>query len=90
MLKLPWNFPKLKEGDHVLICKHVYENDYRGRLHWDKGGEFTRDDGTKGTCVAFLFCDPDRRRDPRSVDFIEYFWAKDKFHCCDTHKGIPA
>lgn len=44
------------DGDRLLICKHVFEDHYRGRLQSDGGGDFGRGDGSKGACSRSLHC----------------------------------
>jgi len=46
----------LKEDDDLLICKHVFEDHYRGKLYSYVGGKFTREDGSTGECKFTLLC----------------------------------
>lgn len=70
---------------HVLLCKHLADGSCRKAAGWSFGKRFTREDGTEGRVAFVIAC---ARCTGKAVDYIEFFWADRKFHCCDTHQEV--
>ena len=89
--------PNFREGDVVMVCRHVFESARRGKppdlasLHWEKPEtpkEFYRAvDGTAGRYNFLAKCDACVSADPHSVDYVEEIFLGGLLHVADFLGG---
>ena len=85
---------QLKEGEHLLVCKHVYEATVARELPphtmYSKAHTFRREDGTEGTVNWIIYCQTCKLLG-NDADYIEYIWKDRQLHiadfCQDVHGG---
>jgi hypothetical protein len=75
---------QFRDGDHVLICKHVFENHYRGILYFRHGGAFNREDGAIGGTKFNLYCPACSKIPPAERDHHEWVWKRGVFWLADA------
>src|SRR5215469_14796543 len=82
--------PELREGDTVMVCKHLW--DRRPRSTWrnqrwlESDDPFIREDGTEGQARFWVFgraCSP---LDKRDVDFVEFIAMSGALHVANFHR----
>jgi hypothetical protein len=93
---MPWRKPDFRDGDTVMICRHLFERAARGLLSlpwksvvWEGRFEhrlFYRDDGSEGHCNYFVQCGPCSQMKRTEVDYIEEFWQNGHLHVADFCK----
>lgn len=83
-----------REGDTVMICKHLFEHARRGDLPWIPLSElpregrfvppqrFRRDDGTEGACDFVVYCRA-CSFDRKNVDLVEEVVRGGLLHVAD-------
>ena len=76
---------QLPELAHVLICRHIAEDNYTGQFGITAGGRFIREDRTEGMVTNIIACLPCTDLDLTDVTCLEYFWRNGRFHLVDDH-----
>ena len=88
--------PNFREGDVVMVCRHVFESARRGNppdlasLHWDKPEgprRFYRGDLTTGLYNFLAKCDACVSADPHSVVYVEEIFLGGLLHVADFLGG---
>jgi hypothetical protein len=74
---------RFRENDHLLICKHVFEDHYRGPLHIENGGKFSREDGTIGRAAKTLLCGECSKVTAGEYDCHEWVYRDGWFYLAD-------
>lgn len=72
-----------EDGDHLLICKHVFEDHYRGPLGYHPGGKFNRKDGSSSEAKVTLFCEACKLIHSKDRDCHEWVFRDGKFWVAD-------
>jgi hypothetical protein len=85
--------PEFREGDVVMVCRHIYEAATRGELlNWTrlkyKGRfeppcRFNRNDGTSGQLDFAVACVPCSKLPSGEVDYIEERYRDGHLHVAD-------
>jgi hypothetical protein len=90
--------PPLREGDTVMICKHLFETARRTlaidwpNVRWSKQNrKFTREDGSTGMGDYYVRCRQCAATDMARVAFIEETFLHGKLHVADflNGRGVP-
>ena len=73
---------RLTQDMHVLLCRHIAE-DNEDITSFTDAGKFTRDDNTIGNASYSAFCHGCYELPIKSIIFVEYIWKNGAFHCYD-------
>jgi len=73
---------RLKNGMHVLLCKHICDG--QPIAAWDDGGRFYREDGTTGDAAYIIACRECTLIPRPQIVSLEYVWKIDRFHSADN------